>query len=174
MMHESHDTDPAELTPPDGKVRFILPPGATMSHVIDRVNRLHGIIVRCADETGELHQWLNGGEPPCPLPSSRCAALEMGETNFIGLVEMQKKLRWQTWSLAALTILIPAAAVIAAALLSNSISATARTAAQGVIATEMPKHLKSTEDTAREGGKAGAREFWAELQRTQPVPPIKR
>jgi hypothetical protein len=45
-------------------------------------------------------------------------------------------------------------------------------AAKAFLATELPKHLKSTEEIARAGGKEGGHEALAEWQKSQPIQPL--
>ena len=167
----NHDTDPTELTPPDGHRNWSLPPDASRSEIIDRFNRLLGALYRITDEVSALHQVMVGDSPCCPRPELRCAALDMAETANIGVVELMGKNRRN--NVAALVIIgvLSAAAGVFGSWLGYDVRKEARAQTISTLETEMPKYLKTVErvssEASREGGKAGALEVIEDVRSGQ-------
>jgi hypothetical protein len=132
-----------EITPPDGYVFHSLPPNATLSEVIEQANHQYRLSIGTFDKLNDIHAYLFNGTIPCTKPADKCTALELA-------VRLDKRLGWQKWAIAALTIVIPATVTTIGILMSNYQSAKASTAAvegtKTTLAIEMPKYMLSVEE----------------------------
>ncbi len=163
--------DREELTPPDGYVFHSLPPTATLPEVINQANHQYRLSISTFNRLSEIHGYLFNGTIPCTKPADKCTALEM-------VTKLRKKLGWQQWLIAAITLVVPATVTIVGLIMANYGSAKANEAAtqatKTTLAVEMPKYMQSVEtivDAAVERGSDRAlRKYTAEQQ---PKPIVK-
>jgi len=168
MARDAYD----EITPPDGYVFHSLPPDATLPEVIDHANQQYRLSMSTFDKLSEIHAYLFNGTIPCTKPIDKCTAIEKVE-------RLERRLTWQKWALAVLTIVMPVTVTIVGILLTNYSSAKASSAAvdgtKTTLAIEMPKYLKSIEaivdETSDRATDRALRKFMAE-QNPKPISKI--
>lgn len=171
MIHEAHDTDPSELTPPHGFPS--LPPNASHGQMVDAINRLGAIQSKTFDAVQEMHQGLLG-KGVCPHPDQKCAALEMAETASVGVAELHGLRRRDNRWMMLVGIVLGGLTTLAGSWLSrNTTEAAAATAAKVAVDAardEVRKSQQTTEQVAfaagRDGAKLGAREALEALKQT--------
>ena len=170
------DTDPTELTPPDGQMHFSLPPNASREQIIDRFNRLLGVLYHVTGEVTELHQVVSGGQAPCPLPADACAALNMAETASIGVAELHgmrnKDARTIMVVTGAAALLASIIGVLGAAALTRQAEAAVERKTPEIVEISMAKYQKSTEAIAFESARSGAEFALQQFTKNQQVPPL--
>lgn len=176
-LHQCHDTDPSELTPPNG-VRSLLPPEASHEQMVGAVNRLYTIQGKVFDTVQAIHKGMvdNG---ICPHPDKKCAALEMVQTASIGVAELHGLRRRDNRWMVFMGIVLGGITTLAGAWLSRSTSeaaaATAAKVAVDAARDEVRKAQQSTADIAftagRDGAKLGAREA---VEALHPAPLVIR
>lgn len=153
-----------KITPQDGHVFHTLAPTATLSEVIEHANHQYRLSLSTYGKLSEIHGYLFNGTIPCTKPADKCTALELGN-------RLSRRLTWQKWGIAALTIIIPATVTAIGILMSNYQSAKASDAAvQGTkttLAIEMPKYMLSVEEivdkTSDRASDRALRKFMAEM-----------
>jgi hypothetical protein len=174
-MTKPGDTDPAELTPPDGV--FFLQTDAPPELMVDAINRLSSIQRRIFDAVKSIHQGMvNLGI--CPNPVGKCVALDMAETASVGVAELHGLRRRDNRWMVAIGIIAGAMATVAGSYLSRGTSEAAAAVAAKVAVEaardEVRKSQQTTEQIAfragHDGAMLGAREVIAAI----PTRPIAR
>jgi len=157
MTASEHDTDPTELTPPDG--HRLLPPDATHNQIVGAINRQSSIQRKTFDVVQKIHLGMisNG---ICPNPGQRCAALEMAGTASIGVAELHGLRRRDNRWMMLISIIIGGLTAFCGAWLSrNTTEAAAAVAAKVAVDAakeEVQKSQKTTADIAFAAGRDGA------------------
>ena len=156
-MNNQHDTDPIELTPPDGN--SILPPDASHSQVIHAINRHDSVQKKTFDAVMSIHAGLVASGM-CPHPDQKCAALEMAGTASIGVAELHGlRRRDNRWMMFVGIIIGGLTAFCGAWLSRNTTEAAAAVAAKVAVDAakeEVQKSQKTTADIAFAAGRDGA------------------
>jgi hypothetical protein len=158
-----------KITPPDGHVFRTLKPDATLAEVIVHANHQYRLSISTYGKLSEIHGYIFNGTIPCTKPADKCTAIA-------SVQRLERRVSWQKWGIAALTIVIPATVTAVGVLMSNYQSARASSAAvdgtKTTLAIEMPKYLKSIEETADKASDRGSdralRKFVAE-QNPKPI-----
>jgi len=160
-----------KITPPDGHVFHTLPPHATLQEVIEHANHQYRLSISTYGKLSEIHAYLFNGTIPCTKPIDKCTALE-------GVERLERRLTWQKWAIAVLTIVMPVTVTIVGILLTNYSSAKASSAAvdgtKTTLAIEMPKYLKSMGDVAEEASDRGSDRALRKFMAEQPSKPIAK
>lgn len=166
-MPDSHN----DITPPDGYVFHSLSPNATLEEVIKQANHQYRLSIGTFDKLNDIHAYLFNGTIPCTKPADQCTALALGE-------RLNRRITWQKWGTAALTIIIPATVAAIGILMSNWQSAKASSAAvegtKTTLALEMPKYLLSVEAIAESASDRGSDRALRKFMAEQPPKPISK
>jgi hypothetical protein len=160
----------APVESPDYKFRS-LPPTATLEEVITSVNQQHQLAANTFNSISEIHAYLFNGTIPCTKPANKCEALDLA-------VKLRKRISWQQWMLAALTITIPATVTIVNLIMTNYSNAKANEAAiagtKTTLAIEMPKYLQTVESIADKAADRASDRALRKFVAEQPPKPINK